>query len=221
MAQKINVTVGERIAQLRGKRTQGEVATALHISREKISAWEQGRRMLKLPDIHKVASYFGVSVDYLLFGVQPDQMEIHQELGLSHEAIEALKRFKKADGVTGSEDRAIGKCEALSKALACPAFLQLVSTLMLLRSKEPGHFDGMMPDEAGEFYEGMLSPDTYAAALAHRLVLTIESLRKGEGGGVPEYAPWVRRVDQAAEQLRQEGRLIEGSDGHGREARQQ
>ena len=191
--------IGERIAELRGEQTQEELATQLFISRERLSMWEQGRRMLKAPDIIQLANHFKVSTDYLLFGVNPDQISAHLELGLSQDAINNLRNFKEKDRIEGTDEPA-GKCAALSRALSSWSVVNIVASLLMLKGSKPGHYDAMMPSlpvdkdpsTAGDFYEGMLSPDTYAAALSHRLYLTLESIRKGEGGELPVYEPYAR-----------------------------
>lgn len=208
--------IGERIAELRGEQTQEELATQLFISRERLSMWEQGRRMLKAPDIIQLANHFKVSTDYLLFGVNPDQISAHLELGLSQDAINNLRNFKEKDRIEGTDEPA-GKCAALSRALSSWSVVNIVASLLMLKGSKPGHYDAMMPSlpvdkdpsTAGDFYEGMLSPDTYAAALSHRLYLTLESIRKGEGGELPVYEPFEREKERTIEEPRKSGRLIE------------
>ena len=211
--------IGERIAELRGEQTQEELATQLFISRERLSMWEQGRRMLKAPDIIQLANHFKVSTDYLLFGVNPDQISAHLELGLSQDAINNLRNFKEKDLIEGTDEPA-GKCAALSRALSSWSVVNIVASLLMLKGSKPGHYDAMMPSlpvdkdpsTAGDFYEGMLSPDTYAAALSHRLYLTLESIRKGEGGELPVYEPFEREKERTIEESRKSGRLIEKKD---------
>ncbi|NBK26605.1 MAG: XRE family transcriptional regulator [Spirochaetia bacterium] len=208
--------IGERIAELRGEQTQEELATQLFISRERLSMWEQGRRMLKAPDIIQLANHFKVSTDYLLFGVNPDQISAHLELGLSQDAINNLRSFKEKDLIEGTDEPA-GKCAALSRALSSWSVVNIVASLLMLKGSKPGHYDGMMPSlpvdgdpsTAGDFYEGWLSPDTYAAALSHCLYLTLESIRKGEGGELPVYEPYEREMERTIEERRKSGRLIE------------
>ena len=208
--------IGERIAELRGEQTQEELATQLFISRERLSMWEQGRRMLKAPDIIQLANHFKVSTDYLLFGVNPDQISAHLELGLSQDAINNLRNFKEKDLIEGTDEPA-GKCAALSKALASSSLIELVVTMLMLKGSKPGLSDAMMPKRSepddpsteGDLYEGILSHEMYAAALSHRLYQTLESIRKGEGGELTKYDPWGRRVERETDVLRRSGRIIE------------
>lgn len=208
--------IGERIAELRGEQTQEELATQLFISRERLSMWEQGRRMLKAPDIIQLANHFKVSTDYLLFGVNPDQISAHLELGLSQDAINNLRHFKENDLIIGTNEPA-GKCAALSKALANSSFIELVASLLMLKGSKPGLFDAMMPSRSdpadpstdGDYYEGKLSHEMYAAALSHRLYQTLDSIRKNEGGELTKYEPFIREKERMIEELRKSGRLIE------------
>ena len=62
------MSFGDRIMQLRNKRnmTQKDLANVLKISRGAVSMWEIGQRTPDPPMLQKLATYFGVSVDYLL-----------------------------------------------------------------------------------------------------------------------------------------------------------
>lgn len=58
--------IGERLIQLRGSRTQKEIADALGISRARYSHYENGRNEPDLTTLKHMADYFQVTVDYLL-----------------------------------------------------------------------------------------------------------------------------------------------------------
>lgn len=60
------MTFGERLKQLRGKRTQEEVATGIGISRPRYSHFENNRNEPDLDLIQKIADYYKVTTDYLL-----------------------------------------------------------------------------------------------------------------------------------------------------------
>ena len=61
-------TIGTRIGQLREERnmTQIELAKALGVKRETVTQWENGSRDIKTKHTVMLASFFGVSTDYLL-----------------------------------------------------------------------------------------------------------------------------------------------------------
>lgn len=62
------MTTGERISSLRSERglTQLELAQALHISNSALSQYESGARTVSDDLKFKFASYFDVSLDYLM-----------------------------------------------------------------------------------------------------------------------------------------------------------
>ena len=88
---------GNRIRSLREARgkTQADIAKELHVKRETVNQWENGARGLKPEYTVKLADYFGVTCDFILRGVQAENVRIHQKLGLSEDAIEKLAARKK------------------------------------------------------------------------------------------------------------------------------
>lgn len=230
MSQTFLQEVGGRIAQLRNNRDLSQAALAKeinefcdrknriyeHTNRSNIAMWELGKRDFKSIDLLMFADFFGVTVDYLLRGIEAQNVDIYRATGLSQDAINNLRSFKEKDLIEGTDEPA-GKCAALSRALSSWSVVNIVASLLMLKGSKPGHYDAMMPSlpmdkdpsTAGDFYEGMLSPDTYAAALSHRLYLTLESIRKGEGGELPVYEPFEREKERTIEEPRKSGRLIE------------
>lgn len=61
--------IGERLRQLRGSRTQKEVAEALNVSEMSISLWERGERVPSDDLKIKIAAYFKKSVQSIFFKV--------------------------------------------------------------------------------------------------------------------------------------------------------
>jgi transcriptional regulator with XRE-family HTH domain len=58
--------IGERLIQLRGSRTQQEIADALGISRARYSHYENSRNEPDLATLNHMADFFEVTVDDLL-----------------------------------------------------------------------------------------------------------------------------------------------------------
>ena len=58
------------------------------------SLYCNGKSYPELNNLLKIASYFGVSTDYLITGERPEYMDIREELHLSDKAIENLKNQK-------------------------------------------------------------------------------------------------------------------------------
>lgn len=46
----------------------GDVATELHLSKQAVSAWENGRTTLDALQLADLALMYGVSADFILFG---------------------------------------------------------------------------------------------------------------------------------------------------------
>ena len=63
------IVIGERLRQLRGSRTQKEVADALEVSEMSISFWERGERMPSDDLKIKIAAYYKKSVQSIFFKV--------------------------------------------------------------------------------------------------------------------------------------------------------
>lgn len=67
--------VGKRIAALRKSRglSQAELAQRLGISRGRLANYEQGQREPDFATMSEIAKFFGVSIDYLVTGKEPDR----------------------------------------------------------------------------------------------------------------------------------------------------
>ncbi|MCR8641097.1 helix-turn-helix transcriptional regulator [Paenibacillus sp. N1-5-1-14] len=91
---------GDRISQLREKHglTQGDLANKIGISRASLSHYETNRREPDYETTNKIATYFNVSVDYLLgrtnnphTELDPNMNQFVDQLELSDESI--LEKF--------------------------------------------------------------------------------------------------------------------------------
>ena len=65
-----SIIVGQRIRQLRGKRSQTEVAKALGVTPMAISHYENGDRMPTDKIKVEMARYFGCSVESIFFSAK-------------------------------------------------------------------------------------------------------------------------------------------------------
>lgn len=59
--------IGKRLRQLRGKKSQAEVANSLEISRSALAMYEQGRRVPRDEIKLKIARYYETSVQEIFF----------------------------------------------------------------------------------------------------------------------------------------------------------
>ena len=64
---KNNITVGERLRNLRGSRSQAEVADALGISQAALSSYENNERIPRDPVKIRIAKYYNRSVAFIFF----------------------------------------------------------------------------------------------------------------------------------------------------------
>ena len=108
-AETLKTLLKERKIKLR------EVAEAIGVKTQSISDYCLGRTTPKYPALIKLADYLGVSCDFLLTGVEPQDKKEHQEIGLSGEAIRLLKKCQD-ERVRGLVDRLLGTPEFYQRA---------------------------------------------------------------------------------------------------------
>ena len=97
----VYVGIGRRIEELRKKKgdelgskfTQEMLAQAIGVNRSLVAKWESYSRKISAEEMNKVCDFFGVSLDYLLTGVNPENRTISSELGLNEESINTLKKY--------------------------------------------------------------------------------------------------------------------------------
>ncbi|MDL2287286.1 helix-turn-helix domain-containing protein [Eubacteriales bacterium OttesenSCG-928-G02] len=84
--------VGRRIQKLRegNNMTQAALAKEMGVSRETINHWESDTREIKATQLLKLSELFDVTCDFILRGVQTENVNIHKKTGLSEKAIELL-----------------------------------------------------------------------------------------------------------------------------------
>lgn len=195
-------TIGDRIQELREDHdlTQKAFAKAINVSRGKLSQWECGARSPGVSDIEVIADVFGTTTDWLIRGIRPENTEIHAATSLSDEAIQTLRIFKDNDP-TGM------KTAALSQALSSGSVLDGLSSLLMVQSDERGYHEATCSPEDG-FYKVEMSPDSFAAAIGIRLLLTLEAIRTGNKAPIQPYPPAERRTKALTEKLIAEKRLL-------------
>ncbi len=77
------MNLGETIYRLRTEKnlSQGDLADALDVSRQSVSKWENNSATPELDKLVKLAQLFGVSLDELITGTQPEPapaLPVHQ-----------------------------------------------------------------------------------------------------------------------------------------------
>lgn len=85
--------IGVRIARLRYKKnmTQQEFADKLGVKREAITYWESGRRDFRTEYIVEIADALETTCDYILRGIDNENVDIAKDTGLGNDAIKMIK----------------------------------------------------------------------------------------------------------------------------------
>ncbi len=87
--------IGKQLKHLRRAKayTQQELADRLDVSKSAISAYEQDRKVPSLETLIQLATYFNVSVDYLLGFEQSNMLDIS---GLSQDSQDSIRDLVRA-----------------------------------------------------------------------------------------------------------------------------
>lgn len=98
--------------------TQAEFGKILGLKPNSISTYCTGNARPDLDNLLQIASYFGVSTDYLLTGENPENKITREELGLSERALELLYKVAHAK----ENDRFYNVSDYADKILSCIEF---------------------------------------------------------------------------------------------------
>ncbi|MGI6635109.1 MAG: helix-turn-helix domain-containing protein [Christensenellales bacterium] len=88
-----------------GAKTQQEIADELSralgksVSSATVSAWESGSRFPSIHETAALAELYGTTCDYLITGVQPENIDASRKYGLSDEALTALEDMNSFKGL--------------------------------------------------------------------------------------------------------------------------
>ena len=100
----ISNNIGARIEALRKKRgmTQIQLARELNVKRETINQWESNTRDLKTEKTIKLAEFFHVTCDYILRGIEAENVDFCKKTGLSQDAIKVLSEWNRTIIISGN-----------------------------------------------------------------------------------------------------------------------
>ena len=126
-------TIGERIAHLRKVKgiSQRDLANAMYVKREVVTHWEVGDRDLKTEYTIKLADYFGVTCDYLLRGIQSENVDVARATGLNNKSIENIKMLARLSTECNHPNLGI----ALNDFVSSVNFIWFLSHYMNYRNK--------------------------------------------------------------------------------------
>lgn len=130
-------SIGDRIAEKRKALgfTQAELASKLLVKRETINQWENGIRQIKGEDIVRLADMLRTTTDYILRGVNPENVDIARDTGLSEKAIIRLKNLKMGNGHgslgVGAKGYIFETVSSISDFIESNYFLELFNNIEL------------------------------------------------------------------------------------------
>lgn len=150
-------------------------------TRSSLSKWESGTQTKTFEQLEGICETLGVSADYLLFGVESEQLDINKFTGLTAGAIGNLQKLR-------AEDSTGYKMAAINRILSSEKLLQALASFMDIKSKERGYFDATCSPENG-LYQVTMSPDSFAQVLLFRITHILESIRNGQEESLPSYEP--------------------------------
>jgi len=122
---KTTQEIAARVKQLRYDRgwTQEILAKKVGLQRSALNQKESGNRNIHADEIVRLADAFGLTTDELIRGIRPEQLDIHEDVGLSSKAICTLQEFK---------TRYPEYIPDLNTLLSSPNLLHLITTYMNL-----------------------------------------------------------------------------------------
>ena len=62
------MTIGEKLRRLRGDKSMVEVANAIGVTYSSYIKYERNERKPRAEIMHKIAKYYGRTIDYIFFG---------------------------------------------------------------------------------------------------------------------------------------------------------
>lgn len=133
------------------KTTYKDLGEAVGVRQQTISQYAAGQTQPTADVVLRIAQFFGVSVDYMLTGVSAQNQSLHEELGLSEEAISHLKRAR--DMYPQVDPDRTRTMPLLDELLSDKDFYEFLDGLHYYIEKLGG--DDPAPDEMKEHFKGL------------------------------------------------------------------
>ena len=174
----------ERLKKLRDEKglTQSQLAHELCISNKTISVYEKGTSLQTIDTLERIASYFDVTVDYLIGYSDernPEISNIASKLYLSQEAILILKQM--AEQINLSTDEPL--TSTLSKVIVNPHFNNFLSGLSTFASYTEQDWDNMrksldknLSDDLGSAYKNNITQSMIKSMVRSQIGNEIDSI---------------------------------------------
>lgn len=126
-----------------------KLGRAVGVTKQTISEYCKGNTVPKADTLIKIAEYFGVSPDYLLTGVEPQDKREHQELNLSGAAIKKLKECDPE--ILPLVDNLLSDNEFYEGLLDFNSIIKFYANIFLARFNEPA-----IKEKASDIKEGII-----------------------------------------------------------------
>lgn len=93
IVKKKNETFADRLQELRmcNGISQKTLAEAIGISRQSINSYELEERLPSVEAVSKIADFFNVSCDYLIRGIEAENLNVQRELGINQSTINKIR----------------------------------------------------------------------------------------------------------------------------------
>lgn len=171
---KTTQEIAQRVRQLRNDRgwTQEILAKKIGIKRSALNMKEQCARKFNADEIIRISDAFGITAEELVRGIRPEQLEIHENIGLSSEAIRCLQDFR---------TRSPENMDALNTVLSSPHILHLIASYMTLPAEYVSfHPPEIVTQREDGMYEMKLTPSSLRFILESAIIRAMRELYEGE-----------------------------------------
>lgn len=172
----VKTGVGLNVEKQREKKgwSQEELAKRLYMERNTLSMKECGTREFRPEELLQLSEIFGITVDELLRGVKTKSWDVHKDLGLNDQAIEAFMDYRKTAGAA--------KLESLNQALSNCATLDAIATYSMRESADAPHGYYLSSKQSKDrfFVDCRMSHDLFHAVLGQNLLHVIDTVVDGD-----------------------------------------
>lgn len=173
--------MGARVERERKKLgwSQEKLAEVLQTSRSSIKSKELGERPFSLEEANILCDLFHMTLDELVNGVRTENVSIHEDLGLTDEAITTLRYFN---------EREYSRLPGLCMALSSPDVLAALSRYMTYTPDEKGYY---LSESAAykhdRFIECRMSQEFFADVLKQNVLHMLDNAKVGDYDSVRHF----------------------------------
>ena len=165
--------MGARVERLRKERgwTQDELAPKVFMKRESLKNKELGLRPFALDEACELSKIFHVTLDYLVNGVNTKNVSVHEDMGLSDEAIGTIQEFY---------TREYNSMQSVNKAFASYSFLKAIALYMDHTVEKKGLYVSEIVRQKGSFEECMMSQEFTERVLEQNVMNILREAKTGD-----------------------------------------